>query len=66
MGAISHGSDPKGKSAAPRGDEGSGDKAARLARALRENLHRRKSQARERRADTSRRDGEIAEGDGSG
>lgn len=65
MGTILHASDPKGKSA-PRGDKGSDDKAARLARALRENLHRRKAQARERRADTPRRDGEIAEGDGSG
>ena len=60
-----HASDQKGKSA-PRRDKSSDDKAARLARALRENLHRRKAQARERKADTPRRDSEIAEGDGSG
>ena len=65
MGAILHGSEPKGKSA-PRGDEGSDDKAARLARALRENLRRRKAQTRKRKADMSGRGGEIAEGDGSG
>ena len=62
---VSHGSTPKGKSAT-RGDDVAEDRAARLARALRENLRRRKAQARGRAGDTSRRDGEIAEGDGCG
>ena len=62
---VSHGSTPKGKSATRR-DGVADDRAARLARALRENLHRRKAQTRGRAADTSRRDGEIAEGDGCG